>query len=248
MNFVSAKACELSPALYDSLAGYRYRVFVERLGWDLKTAPGYEQDQFDHEGTVHVVARDDDGEIVGCGRLLPTSGDYLLAGVFPELLNGIPAPRSDTIWELSRFAAMDVKGEDGALNARRQCMAERLLLQALRFCRDKGVTHLLAVTTVAVERLMQRAGVDCHRMGPPSIIGGEPVLAVVIAVNDRSIESLSAFEAAALGLGERPAPVRRAPESRVLHSLLAADAFAQVTSSPAFMPAATSADCLPQLH
>ncbi|MDT8999866.1 acyl-homoserine-lactone synthase [Paucibacter sp. APW11] len=221
MNFVSARACELSPALYDSLAGYRYQVFVERLGWDLKTAPGYEQDQFDHDDTVHVVARNDEGDIVGCGRLLPTTESYLLESVFPELLNGLPVPRSEQIWELSRFAAMEVKADADGMNARRHFMAERVLLEALRFCAARGVTHLLAVSTLAVERLMQRAGVDVHRIGPPSMIGGQPVLAFVIAVNERSLNALAAFEAAAQGLGAKPLPVRTPHMSDALQSLIA---------------------------
>lgn len=221
MNFVSARACDLSPALYDSLAGYRYRVFVERLGWDLQTTPGYEQDQFDKEDTVHVVARNAEGEIVGCGRLLPTTESYLLEGVFPELLNGLPVPRSEKIWELSRFAAMEVKSDADGMNSRRHFMAERVLLEALRFCKSRDVSHLLAVSTLAVERLMQRAGVDVHRVGPPRMIGGQPVLAFVIAVNEQSLNALAAFEAAALGLSARPVAVRATVGSPDLQALVA---------------------------
>lgn len=219
MNFVSAPAAEICPQLYASLAGYRYQVFVERLGWELETVPGYEQDQFDHADTVHVVARDDDGDIVGCGRLLPSTERYLLESVFPQLLNGMPVPRDERIWELSRFAAMDVAAKGDAKASRRNYMAERVLLEALRYCAARGVTHLLAVSTVAVERLMQRAGVDMHRIGPPSMIGGQPVLAFVIGVNARSIEALSAFESAALGRGTAPAPVRVPAPTDILVSL-----------------------------
>lgn len=204
MNFLSAMTYELSSALYDSLANYRYQVFVERLGWELATAPGYEQDQFDHDDTVHIVARNTTGDIVGCGRLLPTTSSYLLESVFPELLNGLPVPRGEKIWELSRFAAMDVSDNADRSSTRRQYMAERVLLEALRFCAARGVTSLVAVSTLAVERLMQRAGVDMHRIGPPSMIGGQRVLAFVIGVNERSITALTAFESAAQGTGPKP--------------------------------------------
>jgi N-acyl-L-homoserine lactone synthetase len=196
VKIISGKACELSPALYNSLASFRYKVFVERLGWKLNTDIGYEQDQFDHDDTLHVVARDECGAILGCGRLLPTTDSYLLESVFPELLNGLPVPRSDKVWELSRFAAMEV--ENGARSAGvHRYVAERLLLKALQCCADHQVTHLLAVSTLPVERLMQRAGVDVHRIGPPQRIDGQMVLGFVIGVNDRSIDALMAFEAAA---------------------------------------------------
>jgi acyl homoserine lactone synthase len=197
MNFVSARSNEFEPGLYDALARYRYRVFVERLGWELETTPGYEQDQFDHEGTVHVVARSLQGDIVGCGRLLPTTDSYLLQSVFPQLLNGLPAPRDPNIWELSRFAAMPVKTADGDASAPCAHAAERVLLQALRFCAARGVSQLLAVSTLPVERLMLRAGVDVRRIGPPVMIGGQRVLAFVIGVHQQSLDALAVFEVAA---------------------------------------------------
>lgn len=218
MNFLCAQAGELPQPLVDSLARYRYQVFVERLGWELPAAPGYEQDQFDHAGTVHIVARSPQGQIVGCGRLLPTTGPYLLESVFPQLFNGLPIPRHEQVWELSRFAAMDVDG--GQPLTRADYMAERVLLQALRFCHARGVTHLLAVSTPPVERLLLRAGVECQRLGPPDIIGGQPVLAFVIRVSDVSIQALGAFETAAEG---QTAPVRppRCDGAQALHSLVA---------------------------
>lgn len=217
MSFVCAPAVEIPQPLYDSLAQYRYKVFVERLGWELPSQPGYEQDQFDHAGTVHVVAHGADGGIVGCGRLLPTTGPYLLESVFPQLLNGMPVPRSEKVWELSRFAAMDPARADAA--GAHDHMAERVLLQALRFCAERGVTHLLAVSTPPVERLLLRAGVECQRLGPPDMAGGKPVLAFVIAVSAASIAALTLIEEAAL---RREAPVRgpRASGQHVLEALL----------------------------
>lgn len=240
MNFVCAPAAEIPQALYDSLAAYRYEVFVQRLGWELPSQPGYEQDQFDHADTVHVVARRLDGSIVGCGRLLPTTGPYLLEQVFPRLLNGLPTPRSPQIWELSRFAAMPVNGAETP--ATPDYMAERVLLQALRFCAQRGVTHLLAVSTPPVERLLQRAGVECQRLGPPEMAGGKPVIAFVIAVSDASIEALARIEAAALA---QEAPVRAA-RGEGLHVLqeLQAMAYAQLgVITQAAAPATLDADC-----
>jgi hypothetical protein len=51
--------------------------------------------------------------------------------------------------------------------------------------------------------------VDLQRMGPPSMSGGQPVLAVTIWVNERSINSLSVFEEQAAYAGSRPTPCTR---------------------------------------
>ena len=204
MNFLTAKANEFPQGLHSRLARYRHQVFVERLGWELDTLAGYEQDQFDHDGTVHIVARDAGDEIVGCGRLLPCTGPYLLESVFPDLLNGAEAPRGEDVWELSRFAAMNVNVQ-AISSGRRHYMAERVLLEALRFCVARGVKALVAVSTLPMERLMLRAGVDVHRMGAPTMIGGQQVLGFVILVNEQSIAALTAYEVAAFAR-QRPSP------------------------------------------
>src|SRR5438105_6341931 len=92
----------------DDLACYRHRVFIERLGWQLQAKGGLEVDQFDRPDTVYVIARGAHDKVIGCARLLPTLRPYLLAEVFPQLLHGLPAPCAPDVWELSRFAAVDL--------------------------------------------------------------------------------------------------------------------------------------------
>jgi acyl homoserine lactone synthase len=195
--------------LYQELSAYRRKVFVDRLGWDLPCAAGGEQDQFDRDDTVYLVARDDD-EVIGCGRLLPSTGPYLLQEVFPELLNGREPPRSHSVWELSRFAVGDIGKSEAA---RDKYLATRMLLRALECCQREGVQQLLAVTSGAVERLMLRAGVDLQRLGPPALIDGQPVFAFVIWVNKRSIAALTVFEDRA---AERAAPSLPPPASAAM--------------------------------
>lgn len=122
MEFILARAGDLSPLLNRALGRYRYRVFIETLGWQLDTPPGIERDRFDRPETVHVIARDDQHAIVGYARLLPTTGPYLLGEMFPQLMNGLPPPCSEEVWELSRFAVMDLRGArtGGRRSARRR--------------------------------------------------------------------------------------------------------------------------------
>lgn len=72
MKVISGAASELSDELFAKVCSYRHKVFVETLGWELDTEEGIELDQFDHAGTIYVVAQDEDGAVIGCGRLLPT--------------------------------------------------------------------------------------------------------------------------------------------------------------------------------
>jgi N-acyl-L-homoserine lactone synthetase len=52
---------------------------------------------------TYLLQTDDEDRIQGCVRLLPTTGPTMLRDTFPLLLDGQPAPASDTIWESSRF-------------------------------------------------------------------------------------------------------------------------------------------------
>ena len=91
------------------MATYRRKVFGERLGWELQAQNGLEFDQFDRDDTMYVVAQDHNGWVTGCARLLPTTRPYLLGEVFPQLMQGQPLPCTPQVWELSRFAAMDLQ-------------------------------------------------------------------------------------------------------------------------------------------
>ncbi|MBB4843201.1 N-acyl-L-homoserine lactone synthetase [Paucibacter oligotrophus] len=192
MKFISAGRSTLSSHQHVALAAYRHRVFVDRLGWSLPGEPGYEQDQFDREDTVHVLALGEEGEIAGYARLLPTTGAYLLDSVFPHLLDGITPPRSERVWELSRFAAMKPGGS--AKRRISRFMSENLLLHVARYCAAQGVETLLAVATLPVERLMQRVGVSMCRLGPPSVGASSPIVAMSIDLNSVTFEALSRFE------------------------------------------------------
>ena len=107
MRFIAGRSADLPPQLMRGVASYRHSVFVQKLGWQLACEENLEYDQFDRADTVYMVAQNTHGDIIGTARLLPTSSPYLLGDVFPQLLNGLPIPKTDEVWELSRFAAVD---------------------------------------------------------------------------------------------------------------------------------------------
>ena len=56
----------------------RYRIFKERLGWDVQVSGDMEVDEFDACRPVYLLQRDDDGRVQGCVRLLSTAGPTML--------------------------------------------------------------------------------------------------------------------------------------------------------------------------
>jgi len=183
MGVISGVQNSLPRGVYSKVCRYRYQVFVERLGWQLPTRHGIELDQFDRPDTVYVVAENDKSDIIGCARLLPTTGPYLLSEVFPQLLNGLPPPQSPDVWELSRFAAMDL--EQRVDSVKNQCsspIAVRLLQESISCAAGRGAKRLITVSPVGVERLLYKAGFKAHRAGPPVVVDGHAIVACIIEV------------------------------------------------------------------
>lgn len=181
MRFTSGCSAELRPTLMQRLARYRHQVFVETLGWQLQCRNALEYDQFDRDDTIYVVAQGEDGELIGTARLLPTTRPYTLAEVFPLLLNGAEPPRSETVWELSRFAAMDFSGQSHLAKGQFSSPVTTGLLRAASRCAMKqGAQRLVTVAPLDVERLLRLTGFEYHRLGPPLVIREQPLSACSI--------------------------------------------------------------------
>lgn len=145
----------------------RYRVFRERLGWDVQDRDGLERDGYDDADTRYVLLTAH-GALVGGWRLRPSTGPYMLADVFPELLHGQPAPRHERVWEISRFA-MEDGGARGAFGL--NGAARALLRATAAFAVGNGIERYVLVASAAAERLYRHLGLVVHRFGPPLRIG-----------------------------------------------------------------------------
>jgi len=173
MRVVCGAWADLPEGYFGRVAQYRHQVFVQRLGWPLTSRAGLEADQFDRSDTLYIGIEDEQGHIAGCARLLPTTQPYLLAEMFPQLLNGLPPPRDARIWELSRFAAMDLKQPVTSPMAQFSSSATALLIRAAMVCAAAhGAARLITVSPTGVERLIRRLGIRSHRAGPPMMVEG----------------------------------------------------------------------------
>lgn len=171
--------------LVRQVARYRRKVFIEGLSWSLETRDGLELDQFDHDDTVYVAAQDEQGEVAGCARLLPTTQPYLLSEVFPQLMQGQSPPCAPQIWELSRFAAVNLRTP-----ATRPCeqfsspIAIGLLRASLACAKQHRVRQLITVSPLGVERLLRKAGFMARRAAAPVQVDGHWLFACLIDCNE----------------------------------------------------------------
>lgn len=193
MTTTHGNVLELPNNLEQALASYRHKVFVESLGWELPNAnAGLERDQFDRPDTVYVITQDNQGNINGCARLLPTTQPYLLGDVFPQLLNGAPIPCTTDVWELSRFAAVNLLASDKKEQFQVK-LTKTLLAAALRCAEQHGAKRIITVSPVGIERLLHRYGVHAHRAGPAMVIDGYPIFACWIELDEITRKALEGY-------------------------------------------------------
>ncbi|WP_081069280.1 acyl-homoserine-lactone synthase [Burkholderia diffusa] len=178
-----------SAILERDLASFRYRIFVDKLGWQLPCVDdGLERDQYDRDDTVYIVARDSAGTVCGCARLLPTTRPYLLQEQFPSLLVGAIPPTSSDVWELSRLAINCATSEYATPDGN---LAIRPMLAAVVECAFKlGARRLIGVTFSSMQRLFRRIGVQAYPAGPSELSGGRKIIACWIDIDAHTLTTL----------------------------------------------------------
>jgi len=172
-----------------SMYRLRHAVFHDRLGWDVTSDNGMEYDEFDDLKPVYILARSERGTVEGCWRLLPSTGPYMLKDVFPQLLDGATAPRGSDVWEMSRFA-VSAEQADGAGYGFSD-IALRMMQTSVRFAQKNGIRRYVTVTSVSLERLLRKQGINISRIGPVLRIGR--VLTVACALEVDAISEFALF-------------------------------------------------------
>lgn len=167
----------------------RYRIFKERLGWDVHTNEGLEADAFDDLKPHYLLLRGPNGSVDGCVRLLPSTGPTMLRDVFPALLEDRAAPASPTIWESSRFA-LDRAAE---MSKGPKSLAEgtyELFAGMIEFGLSMSLSRIVTVTDLRVERILRRAGWPLERIGNPQTIGKTRAVAGYLKVSTNHLRAV----------------------------------------------------------
>ena len=166
----------------------RRRVFRDRLEWEVSVSDGLEVDRYDALSPTYLLGIDGQ-DVVGCVRLLPTTGRNMLADTFPVLLDGRAAPTSTRIWESSRFCVDTKNVEATAQNGLRE--ATFLLFAAMiEWGQSRELTAIATVTDLRMERILRRAGWGLDRLGEPRQIGATKAVAGLLPVTDDALRAI----------------------------------------------------------
>lgn len=179
---------KFNPQALNNMHKLRARIFKQKKMWDIPLINGMEIDGYDALDPYYMIIKQHAGQayVCGCWRILPTTGPNMLAHTFPELLHGQPAPCSESIWELSRFA-IEMPHDNRFGFSQGTTQAIRAIVNFALGC---GVVQFVTVTTVGVEKMLIRLGLDVSRFGPALQVGVERAVALRIELNARTTAAL----------------------------------------------------------
>jgi acyl homoserine lactone synthase len=167
----------------------RYRIFKERLGWDVQVSGDMEVDEFDACRPVYLLQKDGNGRPQGCVRLLPTTGPNMLRDTFPVLLDGVAAPKSRTIWESSRFG-VDLSSREAKTAGSIAQPTYELFAGMIEFGLMCALTDIVTVTDARMERILCRARWPLRRLGSPRPIGKTIAVAGYLEVSRERLQGV----------------------------------------------------------
>ncbi|MGH1577742.1 acyl-homoserine-lactone synthase [Planktotalea sp.] len=172
MNSIIVNSANLGcyGSLYHEHLKHRHQRFVTEKKWDIPHNANVEQDQYDRHDSVYVLV-ELNGDLVGYARMLRTDKlvvygyhtfSYmvrdaslgLLPGIERDLLDGSPAPSDPTIWEMTRFHALD-----------RSVMKE-IFRAAAYHIKNNGGTSTISYTRKSYKTILNRIGFPTQIIGP----------------------------------------------------------------------------------
>lgn len=180
--------------MLDEMFRLRKRVFHDRLGWDVQITDGQEVDLFDRLDPAHIVSVDDEGHVVGCMRLLQTTGPHMLAEVFAPILDGEPPTRSSTVWEATRFCVDTMRLAGGRGRNTISYVTSEVMIGAFEFAMAAGVRDAVAVIDPVMNRVLQRSGNAPYAyLGSAKPMGKVVAMAALMDCSPDRVERIRAF-------------------------------------------------------
>jgi N-acyl-L-homoserine lactone synthetase len=155
----------------------RARVFDGRLGWDVVVRNGEERDIYDTLDPAYLISVDVNGAVVGCLRVLQTTGPHMLADVFAPLLDGQPPLRSARLWEATRFCVDTDRLRDRSGANSISTVTSELMIGACEYAMAAGVDDAVAVIDPIMHRILKRSG-----NGPSDYLGVPRQMGKVVAM------------------------------------------------------------------
>jgi N-acyl-L-homoserine lactone synthetase len=160
-------------AFYEFLK-LRKTFFVDQLGWHIPHDDEVEMDQYDNPLAWYSLVLDDEGEVVGGARALPTSArwgehSFMLRDAAAGKLDKIPTSIMDgvelgpKVWESTRIVMSDKLQTAAERSECLQLMTAGISEIALRH----GATEVVGLSLLPMVRAWRSLGYPVERRGRP---------------------------------------------------------------------------------
>jgi acyl homoserine lactone synthase len=173
--------------LIDAMHRLRAKVFQERLEWDVEVSQGREVDEFDSCGPTYILTVTQVNAVVGCARLLPSTGPTMMSVLFPDLeRDGLLRPHGAMIAS-SRFC-VDTALEAGRAGGLLHEVTLTMFAAIIEWSMAQGYSEIVTGTDVRFERILKRAGWPMRRIGEPRRLGNTLAVAGLLSADLDSFE------------------------------------------------------------
>lgn len=167
----------------------RKSVFVDRLGWNLKTENNLEIDEFDHcEAHYILIISNQSRKVIGGVRLTPIISPNLTMDIFSNMINSDLMPKlNPSIWESSRFFISSTNEEEKGVIRKYTC---ELFYGMIKYGIMNNFQMILTMTDIRVERILRMCGWELKRLGPIKEIDFTVAVVGLLDVSDKSLENV----------------------------------------------------------
>ena len=98
------KPSDFDQDILEAFYKFRKRVFMNHLKWSLTSELDMEIDDYDNLNCFYAILINDNNNIQGGYRFIPTNKPYLIRDKFRDIINrSVTLPQSKTTWEITRF-------------------------------------------------------------------------------------------------------------------------------------------------
>lgn len=167
----------------------RAMVFRNRLEWDVNVTKSGEFDEYDNFNPAYILAKSDDGRVVGCVRLLPAQGPTMLERTFGQLLGSGSLSASPTMVESSRFC-VDTSLTEARGGGQLHLATLTMFAGIIEWSMANGYNKIVTATDLRFERILNRAGWPLKRLGEPKKIGNTIAIAGSLAADEHSFNQV----------------------------------------------------------
>lgn len=177
--------------LLDQYFRVRKTVFADRLGWKVKACGAFERDHYDDLNPAYLIWCDDNqNQLYGAVRLMPTTGPTLLYDVFRSTFPHAADLIAPGIYEGTRMCVDEEALAHDFPHMRCERALCLLLLALCEVALDNGIHMMISNYEPHMRRIYEKAGAAFDELGRADGFGKHPVCCGAFEVSSRVLSNM----------------------------------------------------------